>query len=121
MASAPSIGIERRRIVLRGAVQGVGFRPTVYRIAMDLRLAGWVQNSTGGLELEVEGSPENLDRFLCKLKAERPRAAVTRPPLSCSADGVSGLWSPIVGRKNAKAGLLSSVQRGGWPVERLSH
>src|SRR5215468_2093738 len=76
MTSAPSIGVERRRIVLRGAVQGVGFRPTVYRLAMDLRLAGWVQNSTGGLELEVEGSPENLDRFLCKLKAERPRAAV---------------------------------------------
>ena len=76
MTSAPSIGVERRRIVLRGAVQGVGFRPTVYRLATDLRLAGWVQNSTGGLELEVEGSPENLDRFLCKLKAERPRAAV---------------------------------------------
>ena len=68
--------IERRRVVLGGAVQGVGFRPAVYRLAQTLRLAGWVRNSGSGLEIEVEGRLEQLDHFLQTLKAERPRAAV---------------------------------------------
>ena len=62
--------------MLRGAVQGVGFRPTVYRLAGSLCLAGWVRNSGTGLEIEIEGGSEQLDRFLQKLKADRPRAAV---------------------------------------------
>lgn len=61
---------------MRGAVQGVGFRPTVYRLADKLRLAGWVKNSSAGLEIEVEGNSEKLNHFLDRLKAERPRAAV---------------------------------------------
>ncbi|HTT20010.1 MAG TPA: carbamoyltransferase HypF [Candidatus Sulfotelmatobacter sp.] len=76
LATAAPIRIERLRVVLRGAVQGVGFRPAVYRLAGSLTLAGWVRNSGTGLEIEVEGSSEQLDRFLQKLKAERPRAAV---------------------------------------------
>jgi hydrogenase maturation protein HypF len=63
-------------VVLRGAVQGVGFRPIVYRLAEKLCLAGWVRNSSAGLEIEVEGSSEQLDHFLHLLKAERPQAAV---------------------------------------------
>jgi len=62
--------------VLRGAVQGVGFRPTVYRLAEELRLAGWVKNSGAGLEIEVEGSSKQIDHFLNKLKTDRPRNAV---------------------------------------------
>src|SRR5271166_4971131 len=76
LATTASIRIERLRVVLRGAVQGVGFRPAVYRLAEKLRLAGWVRNSGEGLEIEVEGSSEQLDHFLHKLKAERPEAAV---------------------------------------------
>ena len=76
MATPAPIRIERLRVVLRGAVQGVGYRPTVYRLAEKLRLAGWVRNSGVGLEIEVEGSPEQLDQFLHTLEAERPRAAV---------------------------------------------
>ncbi len=49
--------IERRRIALYGAVQGVGFRPFVYRLATELGLAGWVLNSSAGLVIEVEGDP----------------------------------------------------------------
>lgn len=63
-------------MVLRGAVQGVGFRPMVYRLAEKLCLAGWVRNSSAGLEIEVEGSSEQLDHFLHLLKAERPQSAV---------------------------------------------
>ena len=76
MTATAAIRIERLHVVLRGAVQGVGFRPAVYRLAEKLRLAGWVRNSGAGLEIEVEGGPEQLDHFLRKLKAERPRAAV---------------------------------------------
>lgn len=52
---------ERLRIVLGGAVQGVGFRPTVYRLAEKLRVAGWVRNSGAGLEIEVEGNAEQTN------------------------------------------------------------
>jgi len=76
LATTAPIRIERLRVVVRGAVQGVGFRPAVYRLAEKLRLAGWVRNSGAGLEIEVEGSSEQLDQFLHKLKVERPRAAV---------------------------------------------
>jgi len=76
LATTVPMRIERLRVVLRGAVQGVGFRPAVYRLAQKLRLAGWVRNSGAGLEIEVEGSSEQLDHFLHKLKADRPRAAV---------------------------------------------
>ena len=76
LTTTAPIRTERLRVVLRGAVQGVGFRPAVYRLAETLRLAGWVRNSGAGLEIEVEGRPEQLDHFLHKLKVERPRAAV---------------------------------------------
>ena len=76
LATSSPTRIERLRIVLCGAVQGVGFRPTVYRLADKLRLAGWVKNSGAGLEIEVEGDSEQLDHFLGKLKTERPPAAV---------------------------------------------
>ena len=76
LATTAPIRIERLRVVVRGAVQGVGFRPAVYRLAEKLRLAGWVRNSGAGLEIEVEGSSEQLDQFLHKLKVEWRRAAV---------------------------------------------
>jgi len=76
LATTAQIRTQRLHVVLRGAVQGVGFRPTVYRLAEKLRLAGWVRNSSAGLEIEVEGSSEQLDHFLHKLKTERPQAAV---------------------------------------------
>jgi len=63
-------------VTLCGAVQGVGFRPFVYRLATELGLAGWVLNSSAGLILEVEGEPERLERFLARLEHEKPPAAV---------------------------------------------
>jgi hydrogenase maturation protein HypF len=46
--------IERKRIVLMGVVQGVGFRPFVYRTALALRLTGFVRNTSEGVWVEVE-------------------------------------------------------------------
>ena len=70
--------VQRLRVTIRGAVQGVGFRPFVYRLATDLGLVGWVSNTAQGLFIEVEGAPAHLEEFLRRLDQERPpRAALT--------------------------------------------
>jgi len=66
---------ERLRVVIRGAVQGVGFRPFAYRLAKEMRLPGWVSNSPQGVFLEVEGEKEALHAFLLRLEDERPPRA----------------------------------------------
>ncbi len=67
---------QRLRIALRGAVQGVGFRPFVYRLATEMALTGWVLNSSAGLVVEVEGPADQLNRFEQRLEQERPKASV---------------------------------------------
>jgi len=67
---------ERLRIVLTGAVQGTGFRPFVYRLAHELELTGFVRNTTGGLQIEVEGERPRLVAFRERLGAERPPASM---------------------------------------------
>ena len=66
----------RLRVEARGVVQGVGFRPFVHRLATELGLPGWVRNSAGGAEIEVEGSPEAIESFLIRLRADKPALAV---------------------------------------------
>jgi hydrogenase maturation protein HypF len=68
--------IQRLRISLRGAVQGVGFRPFVYRLATEMLLTGSVLNSSSGLVVEVEGPADQLRRFEERLEKERPHASV---------------------------------------------
>jgi hydrogenase maturation protein HypF len=65
----------RRRVRVAGTVQGVGFRPYVYRLAGSLALAGWVLNDSQGVLVEVEGPPPALDSFLERLTAEAPPLA----------------------------------------------
>ncbi|HYN10899.1 MAG TPA: carbamoyltransferase HypF [Vicinamibacterales bacterium] len=67
---------ERLRFAVRGAVQGVGFRPFVYRLAHDLGLDGWVRNSTAGVFIEVEGQHDQLEAFRVRLASDRPPRAV---------------------------------------------
>jgi hydrogenase maturation protein HypF len=62
----------RLKLVVRGAVQGVGFRPFVFRLATGLGLAGWVNNSTQGVFIEVEGPRSALEQFLLRLETEKP-------------------------------------------------
>ncbi len=66
-----------RRILirLRGLVQGVGFRPFVYRLAMQNGLAGLVRNSSAGVEIQVEGSHQAVDAMLHALRHELPPLA----------------------------------------------
>src|SRR5579864_3597660 len=76
MTVASKSPAQRLRITLHGAVQGVGFRPFVYRLATEMSLAGWVLNSSSGLVVEVEGEPEQLRAFEQRLESERPKASV---------------------------------------------
>ncbi|HET7751443.1 MAG TPA: carbamoyltransferase HypF [Terriglobales bacterium] len=63
-------------IRVRGVVQGVGFRPFVFRLARANALAGWVLNEEGGVEIHVEGKQAAMEGFLRDLKASAPPAAV---------------------------------------------
>jgi len=60
---------------VRGVVQGVGFRPFVYRLAQEHNLKGWVCNTSGSVEIEVEGDEESLENFLDDLEAKAPPMA----------------------------------------------
>ena len=67
--------LERAKAIVRGAVQGVGFRPFVYRLAKELNLAGWVTNSPAGVLIEIEGGGTSLREFLVRLEREVPPRA----------------------------------------------
>jgi hydrogenase maturation protein HypF len=67
---------QRLQVEIHGAVQGVGFRPFVYRLATDLALAGWVINDTRGVFIEVEGPQADLARFLERVPFEKPPRAI---------------------------------------------
>jgi len=63
------------KINVRGVVQGVGFRPFVYRLAREHNLKGWVRNTSGNVEIEVEGDAESLENFLGNLETQAPPMA----------------------------------------------
>jgi hydrogenase maturation protein HypF len=69
----------RARLRVDGTVQGVGFRPFVYRLAADLGLSGYVLNDERGVQIEIEGDGACIERFLERLPVEAPPlAAVER-------------------------------------------
>ena len=96
----------RVRACVDGVVQGVGFRPFVYRLASEHELAGWVRNDARGVLLEVEGEAAALERFLAGL-AERapPLASIERvraEPLRATGEqGFRILPSTVAGAPSA--------------------
>lgn len=67
---------QRLKVVARGAVQGVGFRPFIYRLATEMNLTGYVLNSTSGVMIEAEGEKYLLDKFLFRIEKEKPSASI---------------------------------------------
>jgi hydrogenase maturation protein HypF len=80
------MSIKAYSIRINGIVQGVGFRPHVYRLAMEFDLKGWVLNSSAGVFLEVEGEEESLRGFMQRLQSEPPPRALIR---SCEMSEIS--------------------------------
>ncbi|MCK5050235.1 MAG: carbamoyltransferase HypF [Candidatus Cloacimonetes bacterium] len=63
------------QIKINGIVQGVGFRPFIYKLATEQKLTGFVLNSTSGVLIEAEGNKNSLDKFIYRIKNELPPAA----------------------------------------------
>lgn len=70
------LGAERLQVRIVGMVQGVGFRPFVFRLATELGLTGWVRNDGDGVTIEVEGAASYLPLFLKRLQQEKPKPAI---------------------------------------------
>jgi hydrogenase maturation protein HypF len=68
--------LKRFQLHYTGIVQGVGFRPAVYRLALKLGIAGFVSNRSDGVMVEIETAPEIADRFISELKQTLPAPAV---------------------------------------------
>ena len=109
LATAPSR--ERRRVAVQGIVQGVGFRPFVYRLAHELGLAGWVRNDGAGVTIEAEGHAAVLDAFLRRLRDDAPPLArvdrVLPEPTPVALGGAPGF--AIVETRAAGGAALSTA------------
>lgn len=67
--------VKRERLTVEGIVQGIGFRPFVYRLARELRLTGYVQNTPAGVIIEIEGADTPLGDFKKALEERKPPQA----------------------------------------------
>ena len=66
------VRLRRELLAVRGVVQGVGFRPFVFRLASEENLSGFIGNSTGGVTIEIEGPSARVEAFRRRLEAEAP-------------------------------------------------
>ena len=94
-ARVPAAGaggfVAARRILVEGVVQGVGFRPFVWRLATELSLAGRVRNAAGRVEIVAAGEPHALDAFVSRLRSDAPpRARVDAVRSTAVAAGEAG-------------------------------
>ncbi|MEU9035698.1 carbamoyltransferase HypF [Streptomyces sp. NPDC048352] len=99
--------VQRRRVLVRGVVQGVGFRPYVYTRATGLGLAGHVTNTPEGVLAEVEGAPAAVTAFCERLAADAPPLAVV--------DAVDHCEVPVAGG----TGFTIIASRSGGPARTL--
>jgi hydrogenase maturation protein HypF len=104
----------RRRVCVRvrGVVQGVGFRPHVYRLAKELALDGYVLNDARGVLLEVEGRPARVERFLERLVAEPPPLATVESvePRELAPNGRPGFQIAPSRDASERAGVVTTRQ-----------
>jgi hydrogenase maturation protein HypF len=92
-------------VLVSGVVQGVGFRPFVYRLAQEEGLAGLIGNDTDGVTIEVEGPGARVDTFLARLRTEAPPLSridslVTRDLPANGESGFRIVASEVLGRVN---------------------
>ncbi len=78
MSTQSERAMRRVRARVDGTVQGVGYRPFVYRLAAELGIAGWVLNDERGVLVEAEGPPQAVDAFVARLRDDAPPLAEVR-------------------------------------------
>ena len=101
-----SVTAERRRVRVRGVVQGVGFRPFVYGLAVELGLTGWVLNDAAGVVADVQGRPEAVDAFERRLATDAPATAVVEEVTSAPLEPRSGSGFTIAGSQGGPGRTL---------------
>ncbi len=102
MSTQSEKAMRRVRARVDGTVQGVGYRPFVFRLAAELGIAGWVLNDERGVLVEAEGPPDAVHVFLARLRADAPPLAEVR--------GVEAQDVPVVGEAGFE--IVSSVHGG---------
>ncbi|NJM07299.1 carbamoyltransferase HypF, partial [Candidatus Gracilibacteria bacterium] len=100
--------VMRRRFVVRGIVQGVGFRPFVYGLALRLKLTGFVRNDSGGVTIEVEGAVPRLDDFAVALRNGDAAARAHRRDRAARACAARGDYFCDRGEPGATRGARGS-------------
>jgi hydrogenase maturation protein HypF len=94
--AAPGTGLRRVRARVDGTVQGVGYRPFVYRLAHELDLSGWVLNDERGVLVEAEGTAEAVAALVQRLRSEAPPLADVRGVTSEELPATGGAGFQIV-------------------------
>ena len=100
-----SPALQRLRVIIRGAVQGVGFRPFIYRLATEMTLTGWVSNTVAGVFIEVQAPLEVLKSFLLRVEREHPPRAHIQSLESTILDPLD--WSGFEIRESSDQGSKS--------------
>lgn len=103
--------VKRKRILITGQVQGVGFRPTVYRLATQLNLAGFVYNDTKGVTIELQGEEAKITEFLNRLKGKGA------PPLAKISSCVTFALEPVAHEQEF---TLKPSDAGETPTSRVT-
>jgi hydrogenase maturation protein HypF len=101
---------KRQRIFITGRVQGVGFRPAVYRIAGQLGLTGFVYNDTKGVTIELQGAKEKIAEFAERLRGrDKPPPAEIKSYKAADIDAIEGEEKFIIKASESAGTALSQV------------
>jgi hydrogenase maturation protein HypF len=108
MATTPTASARRRHIDVRGIVQGVGFRPFVYKLAQSLSLTGYVFNSSSGVTIEIEGDEPSLNTFIETLRSNPPQLSAISA-VSVSAIDPHGDTTFVIRESHEELGGFSLI------------
>ncbi|MEW5905774.1 MAG: carbamoyltransferase HypF [Elusimicrobiota bacterium] len=97
----------RKKIIVKGVVQGVGFRPNVYKLALENRISGWVRNDLGGVTIEAQGPAPAVEAFISGIRHKSPpQSRIDSLAVSALKPGPSG---PFTIKESASAGSSSAI------------
>ncbi|MFP4620982.1 MAG: carbamoyltransferase HypF [Bacteroidales bacterium] len=96
------------KIHIKGLVQGVGFRPFIYRLATEQRLTGWVENRNDGVMIKVQAEQDQVERFISLLRARAPAASSIRSIqlMKSQKEDLEGFY---IHRSNDHSGQITEI------------